>query len=357
MSGFQIQFTGLQRQYNSLREEILDVTDRVLASGCLMNGEYTKQFETWLAEKNNTRYAVTCHSGTQALEIMASYYNVYGRGPLPATILIPAMTFPASANAFIRAGWNVHFVDTNANGIMDWSKFDRKVSYQAVLGIGLYGAALPLDLQRRSGLIEDAAQHWLANGCKRHGAAAAISFDPMKNLNNYANGGAIVTKDRELINYARDWCDNGKSSNHAEIGTNSRMSEVDCAQMMVKTRHLGDWQNRRRQIAMYYMDRFKDANLRCLIDQSNFDTHCFHKFVIDIDNRDEVAKKLKERGIETKVHYKHPLHELPAYQHYGGPNILSAASSLSRRALSLPIYPELSSTEVEYIASSVLDCV
>jgi dTDP-4-amino-4,6-dideoxygalactose transaminase len=133
------------------------------------------------------------------------------------------------------------------------------------------------------------------------------------------------------------------------------MSEVDCAQMMVKSRHLGDWQNRRRQIAMYYMDQLKDANLRCLIDQSNFDTHCFHKFVIDIDNRDDVAKKLKERGIETKVHYKHPLHELPAYQHYGGPNILSAASSLSRRALSLPIYPELSSTEVEYITEQVLE--
>jgi dTDP-4-amino-4,6-dideoxygalactose transaminase len=105
------------------------------------------------------------------------------------------------------------------------------------------------------------------------------------------------------------------------------------------------------------MYKFKDSPVRCLINETNFDTHSFHKFVVEIDNRDEVAKKLKERGIETKVHYAHPLHELPAYQHYQGPDMLSAASSLSRRCLSFPIYPELTGDEVEYIASQVLDAV
>jgi dTDP-4-amino-4,6-dideoxygalactose transaminase len=206
-------------------------------------------------------------------------------------------------------------------------------------------------------IIEDAAQHWLSDDCHRVGQASAISFDPMKNLNNYGNGGAIVTNDRRLSDYARNWCDNGKSTNHAEVGTNSRMSEVDCAQMLVKAKYINAWQDVRRRIAEHWIDRFKNAPLRCLIDQSNVYDHCFHKFVIDVDNRDDVAAKLKDRGIETKVHYKHPLHELGAYQQYAGPNILSTASSLSRRCLSLPIYPELSDSEVEYVASSLLDCV
>jgi dTDP-4-amino-4,6-dideoxygalactose transaminase len=105
------------------------------------------------------------------------------------------------------------------------------------------------------------------------------------------------------------------------------------------------------------MDKFKDSPVRCLINETNFEKHCFHKFVIDIDNRDQVRAKLLKLGIDTRVHYEHPLHELPAYQQYQGPDMLSAASSLSRRCLSLPIDPELAPAEVEYIASSLLDCV
>jgi dTDP-4-amino-4,6-dideoxygalactose transaminase len=135
------------------------------------------------------------------------------------------------------------------------------------------------------------------------------------------------------------------------------MSEVDCAQMMVKAKYLDSWQSRRKEIAMRYINMFVNAPLRCLIDNTNITNHCFHKFVVDLDNRDVVQSKLKQHGIETKVHYQHPLHELGAYQRYEGPSMLSAASSLSRRCLSLPIYPELTDSEVDYIIKSVLDCV
>jgi len=356
MSGYQIAFTGLKRQYNNLREEILDATDRVLSSGSLMDGESTSNFETWLAIKNGTSHAAVCHSGTQALEIIASFVK-QRLGIHPPTILVPSMTFPASANAFIRAGWNIHFVDTDAYGVMDARKIEHSVSYHAILGIGLYGTALPKSLSNLGGIIEDAAQHWLADDCDRHGIGAAISFDPMKNLGNYGNGGAIVTDNQVLHSYARGWTNNGKNTAHAEVGTNSRMSEVDCAQLMVKAQYLNDWQARRKHIAEYWIDKFAGSPIRCLINETNIAGHCFHKFVVNIDDRDEVAEKLKERGIDVKVHYAHPLHELPAYQHYQGPDMLSAASSLSRRCLSLPIYPELADTEVEYIASSLLDCV
>jgi dTDP-4-amino-4,6-dideoxygalactose transaminase len=355
MPGLQIPFTGLKKQYHNLRTEILDVTDEVLRSGQLMSGNYTAEFENWLAQRNHSKYAVTCHSGSQALEIIAEYYRLQS-STHPPRVAIPSMTYVATANAFIRAGWDVYITDTDAHGLLDKKKLPPDLSVQATVLVGLYGASVEqygdkfwaTDL-----IIEDGAQHWLSNDGKRLGDATAISFDPMKNLNSYGNGGAVVTDDLDLLQFAREWCNNGKPG-HAAIGTNSRMSEIDSAQMMVKTHHIDAWQKRRENIARYWIGRLKNTGIRTLIDTSNIDTHAFHKFVIDVDHRDILQRNLSLKHIETRVHYKQPLHELPAYSEYTGPDILSVASALSRRVLSLPIYPELTDLEVEYIIDQVL---
>jgi dTDP-4-amino-4,6-dideoxygalactose transaminase len=226
---------------------------------------------------------------------------------------------------------------------------------QATVLVGLYGAAVNADRFWATDLvIEDGAQHWLSNSSTRVGSATALSFDPMKNLNAYGNGGAVVTNDHNLAWFAREWINNGKPK-HAGIGTNSRMSEIETAQLLVKTRYIDAWQLRRRNIVSYWLERLKKSGIRTLIDDSNFETHCYHKFVIDVDNRDVLASNLAIRGIETRVHYREPLHELPAYAGYTGPDILSAASALSRRVLSLPLYSELTDLEVEYIIDSLLN--
>ena len=354
-----IPFTGIQRQYANLREEIMDITDSVLTTGQVMNGEWTMRFEDWLANKNHVKYAVTCHSGTQALELIAAFHRQWGFGGAVPTVLIPAMTYVATANAWVKAGWNIHIVDTDGYGLIDPKKVPRNLVFHAVCTVGLYGAAYNrwFPNEGNYAMIEDGAQHWLSNDCRRHGAACAISFDPTKNFANYGNGGAIVTNDRDLLDYARDWQSNGKGGGSADHVTNSRMSEVDCAQMMIKARYLNDWQARRETIARYWMDRFAGTSVRCLIDSTNVDKHCFHKFVIDINNRDSVKSKLEASGISTKIHYSRPLHEEPRYVNTPGPNMMSAASSLARRGLSLPIYPELTDAEVEFIADQVISCV
>jgi len=354
MNGLRIPFTGLKKQYNNLRSEILDVTDEVLRSGQLMGGNYTAEFENWLARKNHSKYAVTCHSGSQALEIIAEYYRLQS-SVRPPRVVLPSMTYVATANAFMRAGWDLWICDTDANGILNKDKVPQDLSIQATVLVGLYGAAVNADRFWGTDLvIEDGAQHWLSNKCNRVGNATAISFDPMKNLNAYGNGGAVVTDDIDLLEYAREWINNGKPR-HTNIGTNSRMSEVDCAQMMIKTQHIDAWQERRRNICLYWLGRLKNTGIRSLITAQNFETHAYHKFVIDVDSRDILARNLEIKGIETRVHYREPLHELTAYADYHGPDILSVASSLSRRVLSLPLYPELSDLEVEYIIDSVLD--
>lgn len=357
MNGLKIPFTGLKKQYNNLRIEILEATDEVLRSGQLMSGNYTAEFENWLAKRNHTKYAVTCHSGSQALEIIAEYYRQQSSAHPPRAV-VPSMTYVATANAFVRAGWEVYIADTDYHGLLNMKKIPQELSVQATVLVGLYGASVEQFGERfwtTDLVIEDGAQHWLANSGKRLGDACAISFDPMKNLNCYGNGGAVVTDDLDLLEFAREWCNNGKPR-HANIGTNSKMSEIDSAQMMVKTRHIDAWQQRRGEIARYWMGRLKNTGIRSLIDSGNVDTHAFHKFVIDVDHRDILQRNLELKHIETRIHYREPLHELSAYSACTGPDILSVASALSRRVLSLPIYPELTDLEVEYIIDTVLDC-
>lgn len=356
LTGLTIPFNGLKKQYNNLRSEILDVTDEVLRSGQLMNGNYTAEFENWLAKRNHTRYAVTCHSGTQALEIIARFYcqDIFDHQP---TVVIPAMTYPATVNAFIQHNYfKIRIVDVDNAGLLNVNDLRVKHDDLVVL-VGLYGAAVS-DLSKNitTLIIEDAAQHWLADHCQRVGHAAAISFDPTKNLPNYGNGGAVVTDDPELVDYARTWRSHGKP-NHESWGSNSRMSEIDCAQMMVKTRHLDSWQTRRKTIAAHWIEIFTRAGIRCLINEQNFKTHAFQKFVIDIDNRNTIQEKLIVRKIDAKIHYEKSLFELPMLRsHYNSQQnyFLSNAASLSRRVLSLPFYPELSDLEVEYIAEQVV---
>jgi dTDP-4-amino-4,6-dideoxygalactose transaminase len=355
MTGLVIPFTGLKKQYNQLRTEILDITDEVYRSGQLMSGNYTAEFENWLAKRNHSKYAITCHSGTQALEIIAEYYRTK-ISINPPRVVVPSMTYVATANAFIRAGWEVYLGDTDYHGLLDKKKIPQDLSIQATVLVGLYGASVD-HLEKKFWatdlVIEDGAQHWLANNGQRLGNATAISFDPMKNLNSYGNGGAIVTEDIDLLEFARNYRNNGRPGGYS-IGTNSRMSEVDCAQMMVKTKYIDEWQERRKKIALYWMGRLKGSGIRTFIDSNNFQTHAFHKFVIDVDQRDILQRNLALKKIETKIHYEQPLHELPAYEKCSGPDILSVASATSRRVLSLPFYPELTDLEVEYVIDQVL---
>ena len=358
MTVLSIPFFGINRQYDNLRSEILDATDRVLRSGQVMSGNNTAEFESWLAKKNNCKYAVTVHSGTNALEIQAAFYleKLLNYGNQVPTAVVPAVTFPATANAFVRAGWNLKILDCDNYGL----SHNRSSKFDLLVLVGIFGHSvedLVPDLYTPNEVIEDGAQHWLSNHCHRAGHSTAISFDPTKNLNNYGNGGALVTEDLELYRFAKKYRNHGKDGGVTDNGSNSRMSEVDCAQMLIKTQYLDSWQKRRAEITNYWIELFSKAGIRTLIDRKNFDRHCYHKFVIEVNDRNQLADRLKYRGIDTRVHYELPLHEMNCFANTDKPDFLNTASSLCRRVLSLPIYPELTDLEIEYIADQVRDCV
>jgi dTDP-4-amino-4,6-dideoxygalactose transaminase len=202
-------------------------------------------------------------------------------------------------------------------------------------------------------IIEDAAQHWLSENCKRHSHAAAISFDPTKNLPSSGNGGAIITSDDNFAQWARAHRQHG-SLHESITGTNSRMSETDCAHLLVRAQYIDEWQARRREIATMYNNGFKEhKNVTCLIRDTEIKDHACQKYVINIDYRDEVLENLILDGIQCKVHYNRPLHEYKMYSNYSDLDMLSKATVLSRRVLSLPIYPELTDEEVKYIIKRV----
>tara|TARA_R110000868_G_scaffold105054_1_gene289184 strand:- start:733 stop:1725 length:993 start_codon:yes stop_codon:yes gene_type:complete len=329
-----------------------------------MDGNYTAEFEHWLAQKNHVKHGVTVHSGTNALESIAAYYfkQLYSIKP---KVIVPSVTFRATANAWLMAGWDIIVADCDQYGMMDINSVKQYHNDAiAVCLVGLYGnslknfktAAFEKLCNNKSWLIvEDAAQHWLSWDCKRI-APTAISFDPMKNLGNYGNGGAVVTDIKELADFVRNYRAHGKGNEEYPIGSNSRMSEIDCATMLIKSQHIDSWQLRRRDISMHWIDRLANSSARALIDSSNSAEHCYHKFVIEVDHRDHVINTLKENGIDTKVHYTQCINEM-AHTPVGVTPMLSRGVSLTRRVVSLPIYPELTDLEVEYIIDQVLDCV
>ena len=313
-----ITFTGLRQQYNFLREEILEATDHVLSKGQHMLGPNTKHFEERLTKRTG-QPTLTVSNGTQALEIVAEWYKKTYDG----TVYLPAFSFIATDNAFKRVGCKIKYVDVDEYGLMKDAQAEEWTAL--VVLVGLYGAAL----KPQKGIIcEDGAQNWTGNYFKRVGDICTMSFDPMKNLPNYGNGGAISTSIPDL----HEFVSNFRHHHHpkyTEVATNSKMSELDCACMMVKFKYLEEWDRRRKDIARYWM---KDCKYKVLI--KDLDTHAVQKFVIQLDDRDDFREKV---CYPTRINYPYTL--APTEN----------AVKLSKTVVSLPIYPELTDAEVEII--------
>ncbi len=351
-----IPFYGLARQYRTLKDELLEATDQSLREGNLMDGPFTQKFERWLEMRTGARFAITMHSGTQALEILARaeahhYYDLYQIKP---KVKIPDLTYVATLTAFMNAGFEVELSDVDKYGILDPSTTSHDDLYCYLCPVGLYGAPPTPAKSLLTPIIVDGAQHWLVAD-RNIGSGMAISFDPTKNLPSSGNGGAIVTDDHDIYDFVSSFKNNGKNHNSLVslpiTGTNSRMSEQDCAQILVRSRYIDVWQRRRREIRLYYLKSFKDLPVRCF--SEDFSVHADQKFALYTNQRDELRKYLNLSGIETKIHYSTPLSLLPIAKNLVKPDMLSRSMMLSRGTLSLPIYPELTDPEVELIAFRV----
>jgi len=352
MNGYVIPHFGLQRQYELLKDELLDVTDNVLKSGQFIEGYYTLELEKWLTARTGT-YALTCHSGTQALELVALYLLERFSNPKAA---VPNITYPATANGFITTGYDIELVDTNEFGIINPEKISTNVDVMVV--VGLYGLD-PYNYIKHNKLptkskyiVYDGAQHWLSlTKASSYGFATTISFDPTKNLPASGNGGAILTLDIGFLDFVKNFRSNGRPL-FKTVGTNSKMSEIDCAHVLVRSRYIDEWQIKRRKIAKYWNDKFKNLPIKTMCNLN--DAHAIQKYTIYTSDRTALRNTLTVAGIDTRINYDRTLNEMMAYKHYSNPSAFSTSFMLTKGVLSLPIYPELYDNEVEYIAETII---
>lgn len=370
MSGTsRIPFFGINRQYNNIREEILAASDAVYKSGRVLDGYYTDLFEKTVAKMAERKYAVAVGSGTQGL-IFALRSIDFGDRLTRHKVLIPSISFVATVNAVLEAGFDPIFCDVDPKtGLIDLNKIPVPANeLHAVMYVNLFGNIVDYDqlkhyqalwAENDVDVIEDAAQsfgaHYRGQPSGKLGDLSVLSFDPTKNLNNYGSGGMVLTDDYDLHELVKDLRDNGKFSDHHMSGTNSKMSESDSAQMLVKLKYFNQWQKRRTQIAEYYTDQLE--GIVTIPDVTEGVEHAWHKFVIHVPERGRLKIRLDDAGIETKIHYSKPLHLEPVSFIYGvdfNMGILDGAENFCRTTLSLPIYPELMDAEVEHIVDSVI---
>ena len=358
-----IPFFGVKRQYANLRDELLEVIDAVYSTGQVLDGHYTKEFERQMAKRCHRRYAVAVNSGTQAL-IFAQQLLFQE----PTKILIPTVSFVATVNSVLLNGNEPVLCDVDDQALMDLDSIDYAIKGAGVGGImyvNIFGNTVDYDRFRTIAdffnddlkVIEDAAQSFGASykgiPSGSMGDISILSFDPTKNLNNYGSGGMVLCDTLDQVKTLMDLRDNGKTNGHDTPGTNSKMSESDCAQMLVKLKHFDRWQRRRTEIANYYNQELSD-----FVDTPKTTegaTHAWHKYVIKSDDRSELQNFLSMAGIETKIHYEKPLYDYPVgypYINYAS-ELYREASAFCSECLSLPIYPELSDSEVEQIVTAV----
>jgi dTDP-4-amino-4,6-dideoxygalactose transaminase len=358
-----IPFFGVKRQYANLRKEILDAVDKVYSTGQVLDGHYTKEFEKQIAKKCHRRYAVAVNSCSQGLIFAQQVLFLEN-----TKILIPTISFVSTINSVLLNGNEPVLCDTDDQALINLESVDyalKGAGVQGVMYVNIFGNTVDWDRFKMTTdffnndlkIIEDAAQSFGASykgvPSGAMGDISVLSFDPTKNLNNYGSGGMVLTDDLNFANTLMDLRDNGKTSGHEIPGTNSKMSESDCAQMLVKLEYFNAWQSRRRQIAEYY-----NAELANYVDTpktTEGTVHAWHKYVIKLNDRNGLKHHLAIKGIETKIHYESPLYEHPVgypYINYAA-ELYREASAFCQECLSLPIYPELTDSEVESIVESI----
>src|SRR6202521_1782436 len=371
----------LRAQYESIAPEIRAAIDDVLAAQQFVLGPQCEAFEQEVAQACNTRYAVGVASGTEALEL-ALHASGVGAGD---EVIVPAFTFIATGSAVTALGARPVFADIEPGTFnLDPSLLEMRVTprTRAIVVVHLFGLAADMDpilaVAAKHGIpvIEDNAQSFGAayHGRKTGsmGRLGCLSFYPSKNLGAYGDAGMIVTSDEKLSARLRALRNHGQTGQYlsTERGWNSRLDELQAAILRVKLRHLAGWTATRQAHARLYDFLLQDLPGIVLPRVPPGREHAYYLYTIRVEGRagghtrgndrgnelrsDLVQQRLKARGVASMVYYPVPLHLQPLYASLGGkPGELRVSERASREVLSIPLYPEMTTEQVQRVADSV----
>jgi dTDP-4-amino-4,6-dideoxygalactose transaminase len=365
MANIKVPYLDLKAQYHSIKAEIDEAIARVLDSCQFVLGPEVAQFEKEFATYCGTSECIALNSGTSALHLALLAAGV---GPGDEVITVP-FTFVASVATILYAGAKPVLVDIEPRTFnMNPAALEAAISprTKAIVPVHLYGHPADMDpileVARKHNLvvIEDAAQ---AHGAKYKGRSAGsigdiacFSFYPAKNLGAYGEGGAVTTSNPEYartIRMLRDWGQDHKY-HHLLHGYNYRMEGFQGAILRVKLRHLESWTETRRAIVKTYNERLAGADV-VRPTEMPWARHVYHLYTLRADNRDALHAALLNEGIQTGIHYSTPVHLQPAYAALGyGPGSFPESEKAAGEVLSLPLYPELSDSQIEDVAKAVV---
>ncbi len=359
-----VPFINLAAQYESLQHELLPAVEKALSSGHYVLGPNVAAFEQEIAAGTATAFGIGVNSGSDALTLSLKALDL---GPGDEVITTP-FTYIAPAEAIYQTGARIVFADIDARTFnLDPADVTRKISARtkAIIPVHLFGQAAPLNELRELAspravhLVEDCAQAIGAtyNGkpVGSLGRLGCFSFYPTKNLGANGDGGMVVTNDEALAGKLRMLRLHGieRRYHHELHGYNSRLDELQAAILRVKLAHLNRWNARRAQIAARYFAGLKDlpAELPAVAPGN---THVYHVYAILAERRDELQRFLADRGVPTIIYYPRPLHLQKVYADLGyATGDFEVAERVSERILPLPMYPELTDEQVDYVIESI----
>lgn len=361
-----IPLVDLKSQYQSIKTELDAAIMGVLSRCDFVGGAAVKSFEEAFAAYCDASYCVGVANGTDALTIALKALNI-GAGD---EVITAANSFIATSEAITAAGAGVVFVDICPSTYnIDISKIEEKITprTKAIIPVHLYGQPADMDpileIASRHNLfvIEDASQaHGALYKGKKVGSLghmACFSFYPGKNLGAYGDAGGIVTNNKELADSARMIANHGRTDkyNHAVEGQNSRLDTIQAAVLETKLKHLDEWTAQRRRAAATYNALLSDFDLITPVELEGTQP-VYHLYVVRVDNglRAELQASLAGKGIATGIHYPIALPNLKAYEYLNHREAdFPEATRASREVLSLPMYPELTESQIRYVVDSL----
>ncbi|MBE3033487.1 MAG: DegT/DnrJ/EryC1/StrS family aminotransferase [Actinobacteria bacterium] len=356
-----VPFVDLRAQSRELHDELSEVFESVLSRAAYTMGPELGEFEAAFAAFCGAQFCAGVSSGTDALRLAL---QAAGVGP-GDEVVVPVNTFMASAEAVSHCGATPVFVDC----LPDTANLDPSLlagaitpRTKAILPVHLYGQPADMDA-----IGEVAARHGLAvveDACQAHGAAykgrpcgslgvsAAFSFYPGKNLGALGDGGAVVTSDAAADRSVRLLRNHGEETKsvHEVVGYCNRLHNLQAGFLLAKLAHLTEWNNARRAAARRYDDLVAAVSGATPLGCRDDVQHVYHLYVVQVEGRDAVRERLGAEGVQTGIHYPVPLHLQPAYKHLGyGPGDFPVAEAMAARILSLPMFPELTPQQQEYV--------
>jgi dTDP-4-amino-4,6-dideoxygalactose transaminase len=359
----------LVAQYRAIKDEVLPAMMAVIEAQQFIMGGQVAQLEAAVAKVSHAKFGIGCASGTDALLLPLKALQLK---PGDEVITTP-FTFFATAGAIHNAGGTPVFVDIDAGTFnIDPQAVAAALTprTRAIIPVHLYGQMadmerlLQLAQKRHIPVIEDAAQ---AIGARRKidgewrlagelGWVTGYSFFPSKNLGAWGDGGMMVTSDAATAERLRKLRLHGgaKQYHHEEVGTNSRLDTLQAAVLLAKLPHLAAWSAARRDNAAYYTKGLAGvAGVRTpATDSAN--EHIFHQYTLRAERRDQLQARLKEQGIGSAIYYPIPLHQQECFAHLGyKTGSLPQSERAATEAISLPIYPELSHGQLDYVIETI----